>query len=276
MKRMLELILVIYLPLLVILLFILFPIYWTLTMSFKSDHEILSRLITYLPTNFTFRNYIAAWVEIGFANFFKNSLIASLSGATIVVTISIFVGYALARFKFKGKGVFMMMLLCTQFFPGPMLLVPLFNIYKSLGLLNTIFSLVITYATFQMAFNAILMRGFVSSIPLALEEAARIDGCNSIQTIVHVLLPLLTPAIVAGFSFSFVNCWKDFLFAFMFNNDSIKHTISVGLYYMLSEFTMDYGYMAAGGIIALIPPMLIFIYIQRFLVQGLSSGAVKG
>lgn len=275
-KRRLSLLLRIYLPLVLLLFFVLFPIYWTLNMSFKSDREILSRQITYWPQKFTFGNYIAAWNQIGFARFFKNSLICSLTGALIVVTISVLVGYALARYRFRGKGLFLVLMLCTQFFPGPMLLVPLFNFYNALQLLNTITCLVVTYATFQMAFNAILMRGFVAGIPPELEEAAKIDGCNSFQSLLYILLPLLAPGIVAGFSYSFVNCWKDFLFAFMFNNDSAKHTISVGLSYMLGEFTMDYGYLAAGGVIALVPPMLIFMYLQKFLVQGLSAGAVKG
>lgn len=275
-KKNLTRILGLYMPITLILVFVLFPIYWTLNMSFMDDKAILSRQINYLPKGFTFKNYIVAWNGMGFANFFKNSLIASLSASISVIAVSILTGYSLARYKFKGKGIFMLLLLCTQFFPGPMLLGPLFDIFKSLGLLNNALSLVLTYTTLQLSFNSILMRSFVSGIPFAIEEAAQIDGCNSMQKIVHILLPLLLPGIVAGFSFAFIASWKDFLYALMFLNDSNKHTISVGLHYMLGEFTMDYGYLAAGGIIALLPPMIIFLYIQKYLVQGMNIGAVKG
>lgn len=276
MKNKIKKLLVTYIPLSLIIIFVLFPIYWTLNMSFMSDKLILSREINYYPKGFTFQNYIETWNGMGFANYFKNSLLTSLSSSISVIFVSILTGYALARYKFRGKGFFMLLLLCTQFFPGPMLLGPLFNIFKSIGLLNNRLSLVITYTTLQMSFNSILMRSFVSGIPYAIEEAAHIDGCSNFRKIRHILIPLLMPGIIAGFCFAFIAAWKDFLWAFMFMNDSNKFTISVALHYMLGEYTMNYGYLAAGGIIALTPPMIIFLYIQRYLVQGLNLGAVKG
>jgi multiple sugar transport system permease protein len=168
-----------------------------------------------------------------------------------------------------------MLLLCTQFLPHSMLLVPLFMIFRVLHLINSLWALIIVYITFALPFNAILMRGFMSAIPVSLEEAAMIDGCGRLGAIYRVVLPLLLPAIVACGSFAFIDSWKEFLFAVMFINDPVKMTIPVGLSYMVGEFSVRYGILAAGAIIAILPPLLMFSYMQKFLIRGLSSGSVK-
>lgn len=266
----------IYIPLFFIMLFILMPIYWTLTTSLKQEGDVIKKPIKYIPDPLTFRNYAYAWENVGFKVYFKNSIIVALSTTVSVIICASLVGYALARFNFRFKRTFFMLLFSTQFIPGSILIIPLFIIYNNLGLINTLFCLILTYTTFQLPFNSVLMRGFVSRIPVELEEAALIDGCNRIDVIFRIVMPLLVPGIIATGAFSFIGSWNNFLFALMFITQSSKFTIPVGLSYMLGQFDINYGALSAGSIIAVIPALILFGYIQKFLIKGMSSGAVKG
>lgn len=262
--------------LLAILVFILFPIYWCLVTSFKPSAEITSKIVTYWPKTFTFQNYVEAWTRSGFSNYFKNSLFIAVFGVVFIVVLSILTGYALARFKFKGKNVFMLILLCTQFIPGAMLITPIFIIFKNLNMLNSLFALVLVNTTFHFPFNSILMRGFIGGIDYTIEEAAQIDGCSRLGAIWHVLLPILKPGIATIAAYGFISCWNEFLFSFMFISKQSKLTLPVGLKSLVGEFSINYGQLAAGAIIAVVPTLILFSYVQKNLVGGLSSGAVKG
>ncbi|HOP75272.1 MAG TPA: carbohydrate ABC transporter permease [Bacillota bacterium] len=265
-----------HLPLSIILIFVLFPFYWTLNTSLKFERDIMKVPLKYLPNPMTFQNFIETWNNIGFGRYFRNSLIVALIAVFFIVTFAVLVGYALTRFRFKGKQLMMFLLLCTQFVPGVMLLIPLFIIFKKLGLISNLGSLVIAYTTFQLPFNAILMRGFIQNVPYDIEEAAMMDGCNRLQAIFHVVLPILLPGIIATAAFAFISCWNEFIFALMFISRSDLYTIPVALHSMQGEYDINYGYLAAGSIIAMIPPFLMFAYVQKYLVQGLSAGSVKG
>ena len=262
--------------LLVILIFILFPIYWCFATSFKPSAEITSKIVTYWPKTFTFQNYVEAWTRSGFSVYFKNSLFIAVFGVVFIVILSILTGYALARFKFKGKNAFMLILLCTQFIPGAMLITPIFIIFKNLNMLNSLFALVLINTTFHFPFNSILMRGFIGSIDYTIEEAAQIDGCSRLGAIWHVLLPVLKPGIATIAAYGFISCWNEFLVSFMFISKQNKLTLPVGLKNLVGEFSINYGQLAAGAIIAVLPTLILFSYVQKNLVGGLSSGAVKG
>ena len=170
----------------------------------------------------------------------------------------------------------MIMLLCTQFVPGAMLLIPLFMIFKQLGLTSNLLALIITYSTFQLPFNSLLMSGFISNIPEALEEAAMVDGCSRLKAIFLIIFPILLPGIVATTVFTFINAWNEFLFALMFISKPALFTLPVGLRYMQGEFDIHYGALAAGSLISLLPAVILFAFVQKYLVQGMGSGAVKG
>lgn len=265
-----------YMPLALCMSFTLFPLYWILMTSLKSNREIIASPITYVPSLWSFDHYRNAWSNVGFAGYFANSLLVAGGTVVLVLGFATLVGYALSRFGFRGKGGFMLLLLSTQFIPHALLLIPLYLIFQSVGMTSNLFALVLTYTTFQLPFNAILMSGFIANIPQEIEEAAMIDGCSRLKSVAYVIVPLLLPGIVATSAFTFVGAWNEFLFALMMINKNNLFTVPVGLSFMMGEFTIDYGTLAAGGVIAMLPTVALFMYIQRYLVNGLSAGAVKG
>ncbi|OXM86741.1 carbohydrate ABC transporter permease [Paenibacillus rigui] len=275
-KRSLDRAATLYVPLLVAMLFTLLPFYWTIITSLKHEVDITRLPIQYLPSPFTFENYKIAWDTVGFSIFFKNSLFVSLSTVVIVLVLSVLTGYALSRFQFRGKRAFLLLLLCTQFIPGAMLLIPLFMIFKTFGMISNPLSLIITYSTFQLPFNSILMSGFVTNIPEQLEEAAMVDGCSRLKAVFLVIFPILLPGIVATTVFTFIGAWNEFLFGLMLINKPQFFTLPIGLRYMQGEYNMAYGALAAGSVISLLPVVVLFAFVQKYMVQGMSAGAVKG
>lgn len=275
-KKKLERWLLFRIPLFLILVFILIPFIWAVITSFKTKDVITGMNISLLPNPVTFENFVNVWKVSKFSSYFLNSLYVSFIALVIIVVCSVLNGYALARYKFKGKNIFMMLLIGTQLMPVIILIIPLFVIFKQMGLVNNRWSLIIFYIAMQIPFNSILMKGFVSGIPVAVEEAAWVDGASRTKTAVYILLPMLLPGIVATGAFAFVSCWNEFMVSFSFLTSQKLFTIPVGLKYMIGEYTIDYGSLAAGSIIALIPPVILFAYIQKFLVNGLGAGAIKG
>ncbi len=265
-----------YIPVVVFTLFTLFPFYWFLCTSFKEESSIMQLPLKYLPTPFTLDNYKSILSSMGFDKYFLNSLFVAVLTTIVIMFIAIWGGFALSRYKFKGKKFTFFLLLITQMLPGIVILIPLFTIFNKLGLINNLWALVLVNSTVNLPFCMIMMSGFFSGVPTTLEEAAQIDGCSIFGAIFKVVLPAVLPGIVSCGAFAFVNSWNEFVFALNFINDSDKFTLPVGLSMMKGEFTVNYGGLAAGTIIALIPVLLIFCYIQKYLVQGLSAGAVKG
>ncbi|MCR8636498.1 MULTISPECIES: carbohydrate ABC transporter permease [Paenibacillus] len=265
-----------YIPMLLAMIFTLFPLFWALVTAFKRESDITKLPIQYLPLPATFNNFLIAWNNVGFSKYFVNSLIVAALTVMIVLVCSILVGYAISRFKFKGKKLFMLLLLCTQFIPGAMLLIPMFEIFRALHLTSNLMALVIINSTFQLPFNAILMSGFISNIPEQLEEAAMVDGCSRLKSVFLVIFPILMPGIVATMVYTFIGSWNEFLFALMLISKKALFTLPVGLRYMQGEYDIQYGALAAGSVIALLPAAILFAYVQKFLVQGISAGAVKG
>jgi multiple sugar transport system permease protein len=260
-----------YAPLTLFLTFTLIPFYWMLLFAFRPAGS-----TSLVPWPVTFDHFATVWNGSGFGIYFQNSLfVAGMSLLTSTV-IALLGGYALARFQFRGKTLFLVAMLCTQFVPGAMMLIPLFEIFNAVGLTNNLWSLIISDTVFHLPLSLILMAGFIRNVPVELEEAAWVDGCTRIQAFRLVVLPLLKPGIVAVGSFAFISAWNNFLFAIMFMSTQSRFTVPVGLSYLLGEFGADFGALAAGGVVAIIPVVLLFAYVQKFLVQGLSAGAVKG
>ena len=264
------------LPILLTVIFILFPLVWAVLTSLKTPDQISGINFSFLPNPPTFSNFASAWQQSKFQVYFGNSLIISLSSVVFIVLLSICNGYTLSRCDFKGRKAVMVVLLCTQLMPVVLYIVPLFVIFKNMGLINTRTSVIIFYVTHNIAFDSIMMKSFVDGVPYEIEEAAHVDGCGRVRTIFEIVLPLLLPGVVACCAMAFVSCWNEFMAAFSFIQNQSLFTIPVALKYMIGEFDVNYGALAAGSIIALIVPVALFSYIQKYLVSGLSSGAVKG
>ena len=258
-------------PLGLFLLFTLVPLYWMVLFAFRPSGS-----TSLIPWPITFDHFASVWNGSGFGIYFQNSIITA--GATLVVStmIALLGGYALARFAFRGKTLFLVVMLCTQFIPGAMMLIPLFEIFNTLGLTNNLISLIIADTVFHLPLSLVLMSGFIRNVPVEIEEAAWVDGCTRVQAFRLVVLPLLKPGIVAVGSFAFISAWNNFLFALMFMSQQDRFTVPVGLSYLLGEFGADFGALAAGGLVAILPVVILFAYVQKFLVQGMSAGAVKG
>ena len=274
-KKKMRKVLTCYIPVVVWVLITIFPYYWFINISLTDNSMIMKLPVYYYPHFFTFDNYKKILTAMDFAQNFKNSLIVATLTTLVIILLSIFGGYAMSRYKFKAKSGVMLLLLLTQMFPGIILLIPVFSVFVKLHIYDNLLSLVIVNATTNLPFCMIMCCGFYAGVPITLEEAAQIDGCTTIQALFKIVVPAILPGIVTCGAFAFVNSWNEFVYALNFINTSSKFTIPVALSMMQGEFTVNYGGIAAGTIIALIPVLLIFAYIQKYLVAGM-SGAVKG
>lgn len=261
----------IYLPLSIYLLFTLVPFYWMLLFALRPAGS-----TSLVPWPVTFEHFEKVWTERSFGTYFENSVYVGIATLVTTTVVALAGGYALARFDFRVKRAFMLALLCSQFVPGALLLVPLFEIFAELQMINSLGSVIIAETVFQLPLSMILISNFIKNVPYSLEEAAWVDGCSRFTAFRLVVLPLLRPGLIAVGSFAFVHSWNHFLFALMFLNNQGKQTIPVGLNTLMSSDSVDLGALAAGGIIAAVPVVLVFAFIQKWLITGFSAGAVKG
>ena len=264
------------LPIVFFLIFMLFPFYWILNTSLKDSVEVFSIPIKYWPSVPTFENYAKLFNVMGFDRYFLNSAFVAVLTTLAVTLLSLLGGYAMSRYRFKGKGFVYVLLLVTQMLPAVVLMIPLFKTMNSLGLINNLWSLVIVCSCTNLAFCLFMMMGYFNSVPVSLEEAAQIDGCSLLGAVARVLLPTMLPGIVATGAYAFINAWNVYVYATAFITDRSKYTLPLGLNVFQGEFGTDYGSLAAGCVVALIPVLVIFAFIQKHMSGGATAGAVKG
>ena len=254
---------------------LLLPLIWVLTTSVRPLSEVLSTPPKIIPEVLTFQAYVELWDAGPFAKYFLNSIFISLATALVALCFSVSAAYAFARFKFPGATLLLMIVVMSQMLPGSSILIPIFQVIRSLGLLDSHVGMVLVYTGFAIPFCTWLLNGYFGAIPSDLEQAALIDGCNRFQLLYRIILPLAAPAIIAVGTFAFLLSWNEFLFAFVLTKSKAL-TIAVGLRSaFLGQYVNKYDQLFAASLIFSLPPIALFIALQRYFVQGLTAGAVK-
>ena len=254
----------------------LFPLYWLVKVSITPNDILYKQGTDLLPSKLSFEHYATVIGKSDFLLFFRNSIIVSGVTAIASTMLAMASGYAFSRFAFKGKFWIVGLMLVTQMFPLVIVITPIFSIFGTLGLTNSLTGLIIIYTAFNIPFATFLMQSFFDGIPKDLEEAAMIDGATRFKAFVQIIAPLTLPGIVATAGFCFTGAWGEILFALLLNSSASASTFPVGLLLYSTRATIEYGPMMAAGVLALVPVCIFFFLIQRYLVQGLTAGAMKG
>lgn len=255
---------------------VVLPIYWMTITSSKTNGEIIDmQNITYFPHTFTTENYTGLFEMFDYGSLLQNSVIVSVSSALVVTMLSILGGYSLARYKFKGKGAMVLFFLVTQMIPGILVIIPLYLIFSKIGLINTHVGLFIYYVIVNVPFCVVTMRSFFERIPVTLEEAARVDGCTKMKSLIKIVLPIMFPGIVSVFVFAFIGAWNELIAGTIFISTPDMWTIPVGLKSLIGKYSVQWGALMAGGVMALLPTAIMFAGMQKFIVEGMTAGAVK-
>ncbi|KAA6222281.1 carbohydrate ABC transporter permease [Streptomyces albofaciens JCM 4342] len=250
-----------------------FPPLWLLVTSFKPKNDAFT---TGLVSNFTFANYRHVVADTQFLTWFGNSVLVVGVTTVLGVFVAATTGYAVSRFRFPGMRPLMWLLLITQMFPVAVLIVPLYNLMASLGLLNQPAGLVITYLTIAVPFCAWMMKGFFDTIPVEIDEAGRVDGLNPFGTFWRLVLPLARPGLAVTGFYTFVTAWAEVAYASAFMTGEENLTLAGGLQTFVNQYLNDWGSMTAAAVIIAVPAALVFAFAQRHLVAGLTAGTTKG
>ncbi|WP_223186392.1 carbohydrate ABC transporter permease [Streptomyces sp. CBMA29] len=262
-----------------LLLFVLTPVYVMLSSSLKRLQDVQGTF-HWIPNGLTFRPYIDIWKTVPLGHYFMNSLIVSVSATLFSVVIAIFAAYGVSRYRFPGRRFFTVTVLSTQMFPGILFLLPLFLIFVNIGnstgiqLYGSRLGLIITYLTFSLPFSIWMLVGYFDSIPRDLDEAAKVDGCGPLGALFRVVVPAAIPGIVAVCVYAFMTAWGEVLFASVMTNDSTR-TLAVGLRGYASQNDVYWNQVMAASLVVSVPVVAGFLLLQRYLVAGLTAGAVK-
>jgi multiple sugar transport system permease protein len=267
--------LAIYGTLLVVCLILLFPIYWMFTISLKIPREIY-RLPSLWPANPTWDNYRELIEEKGYFTNIRNSVIVAGSVTAVSLTISSLAAYSLVRFKYRFKGLVGRLILFGYLMPTSLLFIPLSIIVARLRLGNSLHGLIVVYLTFSIPLSTWLLAGYFKGVPAELEEQAMVDGTTRLGALVRILLPLSLPGLVAVGIFTFTAAWNELLLALIFITSEDKRTVPLALQYLITGDVFLWGPIMAGAVLSALPVMILYFLAQRFMVQGLTSGSVKG
>ncbi|MFP1644606.1 carbohydrate ABC transporter permease [Pontitalea aquivivens] len=287
---------------LVLAIYVLAPVSWLVSSSFQTEAEIVSVPPHWIPDEPTLRNFSAIFTageqkEItyetrsgvdpaagGFIPSTARNLLPSMANslivATLVVILNLLVGvpaaYAIAKIRFWAREASVYFILITRVIPDIALVVPFFLVIRKLGLLDSLTSLVITYLAVTVPFTVFIMVQYFEGLPDELDKAARVDGCSRLQALIRVFLPLSMPSLVAVVLFTFLTSWNEFLLALMFTQTEASQTLPILLASFTSDFTISFSFINAAGVLAIVPPVIVAIVFERYIVSGLTAGAVKG
>jgi multiple sugar transport system permease protein len=260
-----------------LLVYALFPVLWMVSTALKPTPEIRTAHPTFIPTHITWDHFNLVLRQSHFLVYVRNSLLVATTVTLATLVVSTFAGYAFSRFGSRpGITIAGIGMILGQMVPGVLLVVPLYIIMKNLGLLDTLWSLILTYTTFSVPLSTLMLKGFFDQVPVEIEEAAQIDGCRPTQVVWRIVLPLALPGLMTTALYAFVQSWNEFLFGYTFISQDSHRTLTPGMADFIGLWTVDWGALMASATLAVLPVTLAYLYLQRYLIAGLSTGATKG
>ncbi len=257
-------------------LYALFPIAWMLSTSFKSEAEALSLPVRWIPKQPTLSAYVEMWTLRPFGTYFYNSILVSGVTALLSTVVGALAGYGFSRFKFRFRTTLMAGFLATQMISGVLVIGPYFQILAAVELYNTLTGLIIAYVTICLPFAAWMSKGYFDSIPRELDEAGLVDGASRFQIFLRIIMPIALPGTVATLLFAFLLAWQDLLWALCLISIDEKRTVTLGVAFAVGEFVVKWPMLTAASLIGSLPTLILYLLLQRFYVEGLARGAVKG
>jgi ABC-type glycerol-3-phosphate transport system permease component len=254
----------------------MYPFLWILASSFKAPGEFYRSGLSLIPEHLSLDNYIYAWDVGQFSTYFLNTIVVTVATTLLVILLTSMAGYVLSKQSFPGKKVFLGVMVALMFLPGGYTIIPTFELVQKLGLLNTLWSIILVQAAGALIFNTLLFIGYFSTIGKEVEEAAVVDGANLPRTYWHIMLPMAMPMIATVGLFQFMNNWNSFWIPLVFTlgNSSLR-TMAVGLYAFVGENSTGWTYISAGAVMSILPIMAVFFFLQRFFIEAV-AGAIKG
>ena len=253
----------------------LFPLYWLVQISFKTDTETFGKVLTYFPRQITIDPWLVNLKDPVFLLSLRNSFITGFLTMAITVLLGVPAAYGMGRFKVKGTSLFLLVFLVSQMLPASLTLTPMYLIFNKIGLLGTHFSAPIAIAASSIPFAVITLRPYFKSVPVALDEAARLDGCSPLRAFVSVMIPAVKTGIITIVVISFLNGWNDLVYSMTFNTSPNMRPLTANIYKFQSAYGTKWNCIMAYGTILVIPVVLMFIFLQKYIVGGLTAGAVK-
>jgi putative chitobiose transport system permease protein len=250
------------------------PFVWILLTALKGDEDVFAFPPEIIPDQLHFSNFVEAWQVVPFGTYILNSVLVAGGTVFLNVLLASLAAYPLARMEFRGKTFFFILIISTMMVPEQVIMIPLYQVVLHMGLLNTLLGVIIPFSA--NAFGIFLMRQFYLAIPRDLEDAAVIDGCSPFRIWWNIMVPLSKPAIATLTVFTFVASWSSFLWPLVILQETEKFTLPVGLAYLMGTFSANFKFVAAGAVIAIIPVLLVYLFMQRYFIQGILSGGVKG
>jgi len=262
--------------LVVMILWTAIPFYWMIVTSLKYDKEIYGYEATLIPQRPTMANYATVFRETPYLLYLRNSVAVAVGSTILSMIIAVLGAYAIARLNFPGRALLARSLVFTYLVPTSLLFIPMFALMSMLRLTDSLHGLIIAYLGFDVPFCTWLLMGYFKSVPVELEEAARVDGCNRVTALLRVVLPMSLPALVVVTFFSFTHAWNEFLYAYVFTSTTSARTVTTGLVNFMSQDVFFWGPLMASTVMSALPPVLMFLVFQRWVVKGLTLGGVKG
>ena len=257
-------------------LFVLFPFYWMIITSFKTEDQMRSLVSMFWPSPAVLENYWQLLTKTDFVAWYGNSAIVAVSSTFVATAVGTIGAYALARLKFMGRAFMSSAVLITYLVPPSILFIPLYAQIRAFGLSDSLAGLIATYPSFTVPFVTWLLMGYFESIPVELEEAAMIDGATRFGAFRRVILPLAAPGVLAAALYAFTQAWNEFLYALVFITNVKLRTLPVGLSTFITGDVYGWGYLMAGAVLTTLPVIGVYIYLQKYMVEGLTAGSVKG